>query len=658
MLPAIRNSIFTKILCYNLRICTISSSCVIQDSCIDLRSSSKLLSNHLKLGKIANAQKVFDEMPQRDIVAWSIMVHGYAKNGLNKQALELFSCFRNSGLVPNSFMLVGVLVAVVGLQYLVLAQCVHGVVVKYGLVSDSIVATAMLDAYAKCGSVFNSCKMFKQMDSPSLVSSNALLSGMVHNELFKEAVKAFVEFRRFGLVPNSVTMLTLFQGCLAQESRILCESMHVLVVKVGLISELAVNNSLLGVYTCLKDLVAANKIFNEMGCKDVISWTIMMGLLNDLEYASDAISLFHQMRNNSVKYDNVTMVNLIGSCANLGDLRKGKQVHAQAIISGYVSDINILNSIITLYAKCGDLPLSRAVFNQANERSLVSWSAIISGCVQNGQPQEAINLLLKLRTDYKSCFDLVTLVSALKASGDLAFLVFSQQLHCYAFKTGFPHHRSVLNSLISAYSKCGDVELACDVFRFMGDIRDVVSWNAIINGLGINGHGTMAVNLFHEMLKGQQIPDNATYISVLNACSHSGLVDDGLKIFQQMVEEHRIIPSQELVGCIVDLLARAGCLSDVSGYISGFLNLMGPNAWKALLSGCLLHGNVEMVEFVAQRMVEKDPKNSEILVLVSNIFASFGRFQDAEGLRLRIDDNRLVKSPGISLLDNIPHDYG
>ncbi|OMO74478.1 hypothetical protein CCACVL1_16669 [Corchorus capsularis] len=223
-----------------------------------------------------------------------------------------------------------------------------------------------------------------------------------------------------------------------------------------------------------------------------------------------------------------------------------------------------------------------------------------------------------------------------------------QQLHCCSLKAGFSSYRSVQNTLISAYSKCGNMDLAYLVFKDMGYLKTTVSWNAIINGYGINGEGETALALYHEMRKGMEDADSATYLSILNACSHAGLINDGLMIFNKMVEDDKIRPSQEHYGCIIDLLARAGCLTDASGFLSQLK--IGPNAWRALLSGCALHGNVELAEFVAKKVFEMEPRESDHIVLLSNVYASVGRFKDAETLRLGMQKKAVIKNAGVSLL--------
>ncbi|KAK7858541.1 pentatricopeptide repeat-containing protein [Quercus suber] len=347
-------------------------------------------------------------LPDRDVVSYSIMIHGYAKNGFHKKSMDLYSHMRISGLAPNSFTIVGVLVCTAGLQSLVLGQSIHGLVVKTGLESDMIVGTAMLDLYAKCGSMINSYKVFEGMKNPGLISCNAVVAG-------------------------------------------LCECVHGFIVKVPLVLDVSINNSVLGMYSSLLDLDAAAKIFDEMECKNVISWTTMIGLLVDLEYASDALELFSRIRYGGISHDTVVIMNLISACAIIGGLKRGRKVHAQAVVCGFGSELTLVNSLIAMYSRCGDLNSSRTVFDQTSQKSLVSWTAMILGYAQNGHPREALNLLVEVRLEENFLLHSTTLVSALTASGGLAALEL-QQLHCFAFEAGFSSHRLVQNSLISTYS--------------------------------------------------------------------------------------------------------------------------------------------------------------------------------------------------------------
>ena len=258
-----------------------------------------------------------------------------------------------------------------------------------------------------------------------------------------------------------------YEGCIGLESQRLCECVHGFIVKVPLVLDVSFNNSVLDMYSSLLDLDAAAKIFDEMECKNVISWTTMIGSLIDLEYASDALELFSRIRYGGISHDTVVIMNLISACAIIGDLKRGRKVHAQAVVCGFGSELTLVNSLIAMYSRSGDLNSSRTVFDQTSQKSLVSWTAMILGYAQNGHPREALNLLVEVRLEENFFLHPTMSVSALTASGGLAALEL-QQLHCLAFEAGFSLHRPVQNSLISTYSWCGTVNLAHTVFKEMG----------------------------------------------------------------------------------------------------------------------------------------------------------------------------------------------
>ncbi|PHT41897.1 hypothetical protein CQW23_20751 [Capsicum baccatum] len=615
----------------------------------DLYESSRLLSEYMKMGKVKDADELFEKIPEKNVVIWSIMVHGYSKNGLHKKSVECFTSMRNAGLVPNSFTIVGVLVGVSGLKDLILGQLVHGLIVKLGWEDNSFVGTSLLEVYAKCGNVTDSCKIFEDIKCEGLVPWNAMISAFVYNGLIEEAFLLFNRSRKYGLFPNSMTVMALTQSCVAMGSKCLFESVHAMVIKFGLMSDTQVNNSLLFLYSSLMELPAAWEIFDTMEEKDVISWSTMMSLLLHLEYASDATKLFFHMRVSGVDYDHLILMNLISACGILGNLKMGKSVHAQVITHGFGSELPLLNAMITMYARCEDLNSARTVFDHSSMKSMVSWTSIISGLLHNGRQREALDMFIRFKMEESFLTDSVLLVSALTAAGEMVAPELCMQLHCHTIKTGLTNYRSIQNCLITTYSNCGDVELANNVFVRMGSLRDIVSWNSIINGYGINGHGEAALSLFHEFRESGGTPDSATYLSILSACSHSGLASDGLLIFSRIIEENRIRVSAEHYGCIADLLARAGYLPylpDVSLLLDGD----GKTLWKGMLNTCARNSDLKLAEFAARKFHEQIKKDPGQLVLLSNLYASVGRFKDAEALRLSMDTQKLIKVPGFSNL--------
>ncbi|CAH9100898.1 unnamed protein product [Cuscuta europaea] len=614
---------------------------------IDLFRSSKQLSDHMKMGRIQNAQKLFDEMTVKNIVVWSIMVHGYSKNGFYGKALKCFSTLRHSGLVPNSFTFVGVLVGVSGLEVIALCQVIHGLIVKTGWETNSVVVTALLNTYSRCWSIGDSYKVFKTIKPESQVPWNAMMSAFVYNQLFEEVLFLFNSFRESGFVPNAVTVMTLSQVCVAKKSQHLCESVHSFCIKFCLLSDMEVSNAILSMYSNLTDLNAARLVFKSMEDKDVITWSTMMGLLVQLEYTSDAINLFFQMRDFGTGYDGGVLVNLISACGLMGNLKMGKSVHVQTIINGFGSDIQLTNFMISMYARCADLDSCTCLFDQTTKKNVISWTCMISGLLINRRPREALDMFIGARKKENLYADPILLVNALAAASELGALDFCMQLHCYAFQSGFIPYRCVQNCLISVYSKCGDVELARSVFMQMTSLCDIISWNAMIYGYGINGHGKTALSLFIEFTNSGGIPDSTTYLCVMSACSRADMINDGLIIFSKMLEEEKIRVSEEHYGCLVDLLSRAGYLSDASELMDG----RDRNAWKALLNGCMLHDDIKLAEVAARRLDRLgESDHGEDVVIMSNLYKSVGRFQDAEALRLNMAGKKSMKEPGLSYL--------
>lgn len=603
------------------------------------------------------AGKLFDEMPEKNVVSFSTMIYGYASNGFFAESLRLFSQMQELGICANSFTIVGLLVSSAGLGIAKIGESVHGRIVKSGLEANPFARTALLDCYAKCRSPLKSYILLEEMVEPSLVTCNAMIAGFVHNDLFEEALLLFKRLWQFGLVPNSLTMVSVVRSCIGYGSFRLCESMHAYVVKVGMDLDVAVMNSMFDMYSSFGNLEIAKAFFRKMAVMDVITWTNMMDFLLELECTTAALNLFIQMRAEGIDPDMVTMISVITACARLGDLKRGRSVHNQVVIRGYGLELPVENSLITMYSKCGDMESARMSFDRIEDKSLVSWTAMISGYVLNGQPIKGLQLLGKMRKYDNFKLDSVTIVNLLMACSELASFELSNQFHAYSFKSGLFQYQPVQNSLVAVYGKCGYVELGRRVFDEMF-YRDMVSWNAMISSYGINGKGEAALALFNDMDNCGEVPDSVTYLNVLTACSHSGMVDDGLIIFERMVKERKIDPRGEHCGCVVDMLARAGRLADAKNLASSMSEEFSPNVWKALVGGSHLHSDVKLVEAAAEKVFQMDSRDSGHVVLLSNAYASVGKFGEVETLRSNLGKMGLMKNTGYSLVDSMPCDAG
>ncbi|XP_072977656.1 pentatricopeptide repeat-containing protein At3g03580-like [Typha angustifolia] len=621
------------------------------------RNQTQLIHRYCRAGRIRDARKLFDEMPERNIVAYSTMIYGYSSNGFFRECFEVFTHMLKLGLCPNSYTMVSVLLGSAGFGVLSLAECFHGRVIKSGLEANPFVITAVLNCYAKCKSPMRSYALLEEMVEANLVTFNAMIAGFVFNDLFEEALLLFKRILVFGLVPSSVTMINVVQGCVGYGLFGLCESIYGYVIKIGLDLDVSLMNAVFSMYLSFGDLQSATQFFRKLVVKDVITLSAMMSFLLDLGRAHEVLNLFVEMRANGIDPDMVVMVNMVIACTILCDARRGKLVHNQIIVCGFGLELPIMNSLITMYSKCADLGSSRVLFNCIKEKSLVSWTAMISAYVQNRNPTEGLRLLSEVRKEDKYMIDSVTMVTLLVASRELANFDLCKQFHAYSFKLGLSLCKRVQNSLVALYGKCGYAMLARRVFDEMVS-RDAVSWNTMITSYGINSKGEAAVSLFHDMEKSGEEPDEVTYLNALMACSHSCLLNDGLTIFRRMVKEKGIKPGGEHLGCMVDMLARAGLLEDARKLVNSIQEDASLNAWKALLGGCHLHSDMELATVAADKVLQMESSDFGHVVLLSNAYASIRKFDVVESLRSCSVKKTVMKNLGLSSLDAISHDVG
>jgi pentatricopeptide repeat protein len=350
--------------------------------------------------------------------------------------------------------------------------------------------------------------------------------------------------------------------------------------------------------------------------------------------------------------DTHTYPPLLQACARLLSLRDGERIHAEAAKNGLAALVFVKNSLVHLYGACGLFESAHRVFDEipVRERNPVSWNSMLNGFAANGRPNEVLTVFREM-LDVDFTPDGFTMVSVLTASAEIGALALGRRVHVYLTKVGLVGNSHVGNALIDLYAKCGGVEDARRVFEEMGTGRTVVSWTSLIVGLAVNGFGKVALELFGVMEREKLVPTEITMVGVLYACSHCGLVDDGFTYFNRMKEEYGIAPRVEHLGCMVDLLGRAGKVEEAYDYI--LTMPLEPNAvvWRTLLGACAMHKKLELGEAAWARLVELDPGHSGGYVLLSNLYAAVGRWADVHVLRKRMAKDRVRKNPGRSLVE-------
>ncbi len=335
------------------------------------------------------------------------------------------------------------------------------------------------------------------------------------------------------------------------------------------------------------------------------------------------LELFREMQQKGMTPDRFTFVPVLNACASLRALEEGRQVHAQLIQTGCEADVFVGTSLVDMYAKCGRMEDAARVFNNMPSRAVVSWNAMILGHVRCAQGQKALVLFQQMQEKGVRP-DSVTYVGVLNACASVVALEEGRCTHKQIIQNGWDSNVFVATSLVDMYAKCGSMKDAWRVFNKMPS-RDVGSWNAMLGGCAMHGHGKEALQLFGRMGEEGVQPNDITFVCLLSACSHAGLVDEGMDCYASMTTVHMISPKLEHYTCIVDLLGRAGRLQEAENMIMMMPGKPYVAAYKALLGACRIHGNMEMGERIAKIILQLEPKNAAGYVMLSNIYASAGK---------------------------------
>ncbi|KAI8558505.1 hypothetical protein RHMOL_Rhmol04G0099500 [Rhododendron molle] len=418
----------------------------------------------------------------------------------------------------------------------------------------------------------------------------------------------------------------------------------------GLVSDVYISTALVDCYAKCGCLVEARKVFDIMPKRDVVAWNAMVAGSSLHGLYGDTMRLFFlRLTKDGLCPSPVILGTILRACSNMTDLRRGRQIHGSIVKSGYLVDLMVGNTLLSMYAKCGIIEDVVRLFGEMESKDLVSHNAIISGCAQNGKAKEALVTFQEMKLSGLEP-DSTTLVSFLPACSHLAALQHGACGHCYSIVSGFSMDTSICNALIDMYSKCGKVDTARLVFDRM-HTRDIVSWNAMIFGYGIHGLGKKAVLLFHDMEIAGLRPDDVTFICLLSACSHSGLVDEGKKWFFAMSQYFYITPRMEHYVCMVDLLGRAGLLYEALGFIEKMPCDPDFCVWSALLAACRTHRNIELGEKVCNKIQNNGHESSGNFVILSNMYSVAGRWDDAAHVRIKQRDQGFKKRPGCSWVE-------
>lgn len=614
---------------------------------LDLPESNKRLKELVKTDQLRNARRMFDEMPMKDAISWTTLISGYVSANDSSEALFLFKQMRvEPGLQIDPFILSLVLKACGLHSDVICGESVHGYAVRTGLVNSVFVGSALLDMYTKNGKVFEGRRVFYEMPIRNVVSWTAIITGLVRAGYNKEGLAYFSEMGRSHVVYDSFTFAIALKACADSGSLNHGREIHAQAMKKGFDAISFVANSLATLYNKCGKLEHGLNLFEKMSMRDVVSWTTIITALVQTGQEEQAAQAFIRMRGSDVSPNEYTFAAIVSGCANLARIEWGEQLHALTLRLGFAASLSVANSVMTMYAKCQRLTSSSVIFHEMTRRDIVSWSTLIAGYSQGGHVAEAFGLLSWMRKEGTKPTEFA-LASVLSACGNFAILEHGKQLHAYVLSVGLEHTAMVLSALINMYSKCGSIEEASRIFH-ASENDDIVSWTAMINGYAEHGCSHQAIDLFEKISRVGLRPDSVTFIGILSACSHAGLVDQGFQYFNAMTEKYQISPSKEHYGCMIDLLCRAGRLSDAERMIEAMPFHHDDVVWSTLLRACRLHGDVECGRRTAGRILELEPNCAGTHITLANIYASKGKWQEAADIRKLMKSKGLIKEPGWS----------
>ncbi|XP_058206751.1 putative pentatricopeptide repeat-containing protein At3g15130 [Rhododendron vialii] len=528
---------------------------------------------------------------------------------------------------------------------------VHAALVRIGYGSDVILNNDLIDLYGKCGRMDMACDVFDKMRETNVVSWTALMCGHLQQGNPKLSLLLFCRMGYTDVKPNEFTFSTNFKACGVLKIPENGMQIHGICVRTGFEWFPPVANSVMNMYSRCGRISEAEQMFNLMPIRSLISWNAMIAGYALVGMGEKCLLLFQKMQRQGEILDDFTFTSTLKACSSLGAIEEGTQIHAYLITRGFTFSVQAIVSgaLVDLYVKSGYLFEARKVFDQLEQKSVISWSSLILGYAQQGNLKAAMDLFRQLR-ESNIWVDGFVLSSMIGVFSDFALVEQGKQMHCYTAKFPSGMEKSVANSIVDMYLKCGLIEEAERVFNEMPE-RNVVSWTVMITGYGKHGLGREAIRLFNEMQVEDVEPDGVTYLALLSACSHSGLVEESREYFSILCGDCRIKPQVEHYACMVDLLGRAGCLKEAKELIHNMPLKPNIGIWQTLLSACRVHGEFEMGRKVGDMLLELDGKNAVNYVMLSNIYADAGYWRESEKVRVSVKLKGLKKEGGCSWVE-------
>ncbi|CAK8540130.1 unnamed protein product [Lathyrus sativus] len=500
--------------------------------------------------------------------------------------------------------------------------------------------------------------LFTQIHSPNLYIWNSIIRGHAKSNNPTMSLLLYKQMLQNEFSPDHFTFPFLLKASSFIADQVIGKCIHSCIVKSGFEANVYVATGLLHMYVSCKNMEYGLKLFDNIPKLNVVAWTCLIAGYVNNNQPREALEVFKDMGNWGVEPNEVTMVNVLIACARSRDIDTGRWVHERIRKAGYDpfvcasnSHVILATSILEMYAKCGSLNVARDLFNKMSKRNIVAWNCMINAYNQYERHNEALDLFSDMLAD-GICPDKATFLSVLSVCAHQCALALGETVHAYLLKSNIATDIDLATTLLDMYAKNGELRSSQKIFNNSLEKKDVVMWTSMINGLAIHGHGNEALSMFQMMQEDSTVvPDHITYIGVLFACSHVGLVEEAQRQFNMMTKRYGIVPEREHYSCMIDLLSRAGHLGEAKRLMDTMPIQPNIAIWGALLNGCQIHENTSVASQVKIQLTELRPVQSGIYVLLSNIYANAGRWEEVNMTRKGMQRKRIAKTIGHSSVE-------
>ncbi|PON76839.1 DYW domain containing protein [Parasponia andersonii] len=607
---------------------------------------TSLVDMYMKTEDVGDGRRVFDEMGSKNVVSWTALLTGYAQNGLNELTLDLFCQMYVNEVKSNPFTLATVIGAVANRGVVEEGCQIHTVVIKSGYESHAIVCNSLI-MYSKSGLIRDARAVFDSMLQRGAVTWNCIIAGYVTNGLDLDAFRMFHWMRLAGEKFTQPVFASLIKSCANLKELSYARQLHCQVLKSGMGFYHNIGTALMVAYSKCTEVDDAFKIFSAMkGIQNVVTWTAVISGYLQNGIMEQAVHLFCQMSRKGVRPNHFTYSTILTAQPYMSIF----QIHAQVIKTSYEKLPTVGTALLDAYVKTGHAKEAAIIFELIDEKDIVAWSAMLAGYAQMGETEGAVNIFLQLAREgiRPNEFTFSSVIHA--CAGPTASAEQGKQFHALSIKTRLNNALCVSSALVTMYAKRGNIESANEVFKRQGE-RDLISWNSMISGFAQHGQGKKALAIFEDMQRQKLEMDGITFIGVISACTHAGLVDDGQRYFDMMVKDHHIYPTMEHFSCMVDLYSRAGMLEKAMDIIIEMPFPASATVWRTLLAACHVRRNLEVGKIAAEKLISIQPQDSAAYVLLSNIYAAAGNWQERAVVRKLMDERKVKKEAGYSWIE-------